>query len=111
MPEYAVIIEKDYKGTYSRYALTAEEFEHKYQNFDNNIPAPTIKGIGYTTRPLVHMWYQLVKTDSELWTQFFTNMFWGLPESDIENNNPAYVALDECILLRPAVENIINETR
>lgn len=109
MPEYAVIIEEDYKGMYSRYALTTEEFEREYRHLDDDIPEPTVIGDSYTLRPLVHIWYRLVETNSDVWKQFFTNMFWELPESDVENDNPAYVALDNCLSLRNIVERTIDE--
>lgn len=105
----AVIIEQDYKGNYSRYALTLEEFETEYRKPDPDIPVPTEEGDSYTCRLFVHIWFKLVEIGSDEWNKFFTNMLLGLPESDIENDNKAYVAPWECFSLRPLVEKYIQK--
>lgn len=100
----AVIVEEDYKGCYSRYAFTLDEFKTCFQALDPNIPDPTEQGDSYTTRPLVHIWYKIVEIGGEYWENFFTDMYFELPESAIENESPAYIALHECISLRPLIE-------
>lgn len=107
----AVIVEEDYKGDYSRYALTLDEFRTNFQVLDPDIPDATEQGNSYTLRPLVHIWYKIVEIDSEYWNEFFTDMYFELPESDIENENPAYIATHECISLRPLVEKYVTQKR
>lgn len=110
MPK-AVVIEEDYKGNYSRYALTLDEFRTNFQILDPDIPDPTEQGDSYTLRPLVHIWYKIVEIGGEYWNKFFSDMYFGLPESDIENENLAYIATHECISLRPLVEKYVTQKR
>ena len=100
MNNYAIIIELDYKGSYSRYAYTQDEWGDVYRK---SIPTPTTTGDSYTLRPLVHLWSKLVEINGKEWTNFFTNMGYGLPDSDIADNNFAHVDFDECLSLKDAV--------
>lgn len=88
----AILIERDYKGEYERYALTPEEFNKEFATcLVEDMPPPKANGDSYTLRPLVHMWYKPCEVGSEEWTRFFTDMSWGLPDSDIESGNLAYI--------------------
>lgn len=109
MPRTAIIIEIDDKGYYSRYALTIDEFKQEFQNKDPDIPDPTENGDSYTLCPLVHMWYKIVEVGDNDWNTFFTDMLWGLPETDIETNNEAYIELSSCLSLRTILEQYINK--
>lgn len=100
VPTDAVIVEHDYKGSYSRFALTLDEFRKEYIGRCSEIPEPTTSGESYTIRPLVHIWYKLCDINSEEFNTFFTNMAWGLCQSDIECNNLAVIDLDGCLSLR-----------
>ena len=103
----AVIIDEDYKGSYSRYALTQQEFREIVQHDCPDAPNPAEEGDSYTVRPLVHLWYQLVEIGNKKWDEFFTDMEWGLPESDIENGNPAYISYGRCHVLRDTVARTV----
>lgn len=87
-----VLIEIDYKGCYERFALTPEEFKRLYKDVRPDIPCETEDGNTYTFRPLVHMWYMLTDIGSAEWCNFFTDMSWGLPQSDIDDDNLSFVA-------------------
>ncbi len=87
-----VLIEIDSKGSYYRFALTPKEFEERYRQPRPDIPNAIEVGDTYTLRPMVHMWYMLTGVGSTEWCNFFTDMTWGLPQSDIDTSNIAYVA-------------------
>lgn len=102
----AVLVEMDYKGYYERFALTPEEFEKEfpetYKHFGPfNGVVNTLEKDGAlssfehsdsdTLRPMVHIWFCSTDVGSEVWENFFTDMEWGLPESDIESGNLAYI--------------------
>ena len=93
-PKTAIIVELDYKGEYGRYALTREDFTREFPNF----PAPAFveEFKDDTIRPLVHIWYTETEINSPLWKTFFTDLLWGLGETDVENENYAYVDPDQC---------------
>lgn len=91
-PKTAIIIEKDYKGYFIRYALTQKDFTRRFPDF----PAPTRVWESDTLRPLVHISYTETELNSPLWKTFFTDMAWELPESDIESGNLAYVDPYRC---------------
>lgn len=91
-PKTAIIVELDYKGYYVRYTLTREDFVRTFPDS----PAPTSDSESDTIRPLVHIWYVETEINSPQWKAFFTDMEDGLPESDIESGNLAYVDLDRC---------------
>lgn len=107
----AVIIELDYKGSYSRFALTQDEFDQLYRKERPDIDAPTTGGDSYTCRPLVHIWYCLTEIGGNEWNSFFTDMLWGLPQGDIETDNRAEIDLDECLSLKETISAFVNETK
>lgn len=93
----AILVELDYKGCYERFALTEAEFKRFYPN--------TYQTLGReegsdTLKPLVHIWFKKTRIGSENWINFFTDMAWGLPESDIENGNLAYIDPENAITFR-----------
>ncbi len=97
----AILIELDYKGEYSRYALTPDEFKKEFADrLADDMPMPTIQGDSFTLRPLVHMWSKETTVKSEEWNNFFTDMSWGLSESDIEKDNLASIDYDSMKLLK-----------
>lgn len=98
-----VILEYDYKGSYSRFALTLDEFRKDFIANWPEIPEPSTEGESITTRPLVHIWYKLCDMNSDEFRTFFTDMAWGLSESDLENKNYAVIDLDECQSLRERI--------
>lgn len=102
----AVIIECDYKGSYYRYALTQKEFREEYTDIRSDIPEPDEDAQSFTTRPMVHIWYKLCGIYSDEFTTFFTDMTWGLCQSDIDNGNLAVVNLEECKSLRTRVSEV-----
>ena len=86
----AILVERDYKGIYERFALTPAEFKEEYPEVDIDI----IEQDSYTEAPLVHIWYRPCIVGSEMWKLFFTDMTWELPTIDIECGNIAYVRKD-----------------
>jgi len=108
----AVIIELDYKASYSRFALTSDEFKAKYLAENPDMNPPTETGDSYTLKHLVHLWYKLVDIDGRDWNTFFTDMSWGLPETDIEANNLAYIDYNACRSLRDKlIIKLFNNTK
>lgn len=98
--EAAVLVERDYKGEYERYALTPWEFENEFMpRLMGGMPAASTEPQTYTLRPMVHVWYQIVDVGGRAWDKFFTDMQWGLPLSDIERGHMAYIAEDSFISL------------
>lgn len=90
----AVAVELDYKGEYVRFALTFEDFIKEFSDYD--IPLkPAYKGFSATLSPLVHVWYILTEVNSDFWQTFFSDMEHGLPLSDIEIGNLAYVSVEK----------------
>lgn len=93
----AILVELDYKGYYERFALTEFEFKEYYPD--------TYKTLGCdegsdTIRPLVHIWFKKTTTGSEDWIKFFTDMSWGLPDSDVESGNIAYIEPEYAITFK-----------
>lgn len=86
----AVIIERDYKGCYERFALTIKEFSNAFPM----CPNPCEKWISYTVKPMVHITYVMVEVGNDMWTSFFSDMELWLPESDIASNNMASIRFD-----------------
>ena len=86
----AILVERDYKGIYERFALTPEEFKEEYPEVDIDI----IEQDSYTEAPLVHIWYRPCIVGDETWNNFFENMEWQLPSIDIECRNLACVRED-----------------
>ena len=89
----AVLVERDYKGAYERLALTHEEFQNVFSAYPD-MPPPHSDGDTFTLKPLVHIWYRTATVGDDAWTQFFTDMTSGLPQSDIESGNHAYIRKD-----------------
>lgn len=107
--EPVVLMEMDYKGYYKRFALTISEFNEDFRDLlEKGMPGPSNQGDSYTLRPLVHVWYELAEIEGPRWTQFFTDMESGLPESDIEAGNLAYIDFDEMKSLKDAVYEAIS---
>lgn len=91
----AILIERDYKGIYERFALTPEEFKPVFPEIFENISTyEIISQDSYTVSPLVHIWYAPCMVGDEMWTKFFTDMSWELPLSDVENNNLSSIRID-----------------
>lgn len=86
--EDIVLVERDYKGEYERFALTETQFFEEFGFI------PVCSGTE-TLSPFVHIWFEpnVCVGDSE-WETFFTDMEEGLPQSDVENGNLAYVRAD-----------------
>ena len=89
-----MLVEEDYKGYYKRFALTRTEFERRLGlmsglrvNRDTKLP---LRG-AITLKPMVHWWYRQTYLDSEAFNMFFTDMSLGLPQSDVESGNLAYI--------------------
>ena len=91
----AVLVELDYKGNYSRFALTLDEFDERFVTMRPEIPEPIIGGDTFTLNPLVHIWYCLTEIGDGLWNAFFRDMTWGLSESDVKGSNRAYIDFGE----------------
>lgn len=108
----AVICEINSNGYYSRFALTTNEFMNEYEEYllRANYPREEWSSF-YFNRPDVSIDYMLVDMPSKDWERFFTDMYWGLPESDQPefNDNPAYIDLDSCKSLRKHVAKYVKE--
>ena len=89
----AFIVELDYKGVYSRFALTEKDFKENYPNTDIERMR---EGDTDTLRPMVHIWAEETVIGSDEWNKFFTDMDYGHPQSDIDTGNVAYIDKDEC---------------
>lgn len=89
----AFIVELDYKGGYSRFALTEKDFKENYPNTDIERMR---EGDTDTLRPMVHIWAEETLIGSDEWNKFFTDMDYGHPQSDIDIGNIAYIDRDEC---------------
>lgn len=91
----AILVERDYKGEFERFALTPEEFEQEFGScLAEGMLYPDNDGNTYTLRPLVHVWYCATTVGSEMWDTFFTDMEWGMAYGDIESGNLAYIRDD-----------------
>lgn len=89
MEKQIVIVELNNKGYLSRFALNRENFKKEYPKASE--PAEEWKD--YQNRPMVYINYRMVRIGDAIWNTFFTDLFWGLSESDIESGNLA--VLDE----------------
>ena len=112
----AILVERDYKGEYERFALTEEEFRTEFPDTYARF-GPIEKSDADTLRPLVHIWFCPCFVGDEVWNRFFTDMAHGLPDSDIESGNLATVNKDlfgELLRYLPDVDavvgNQLNET-
>lgn len=92
LPE-AILVERDYKGTYERYALTPEEFKNEYPDTYEKLFI-TGESNTDTIGPMVHIYFEPCVVGDDAWNTFFTDMTWGLPESDIASGNHAYIRED-----------------
>lgn len=92
-----ILVELDYKGNYERFALTEAEFKRFYPNTYQTLGCEEGSD---TLKPLVHIWFKKTRIGSANWINFFTDMAWGLPESDIENGNLAYIDPENAITFR-----------
>lgn len=93
----AILVELDYKGCYERFALTEAEFKRFYPNTYQTLWCEEGSD---TLKPLVYIWFKKTRIGSEDWVNFFTDMSWGLPESDIRHRNLAYVDTENAIAFR-----------
>lgn len=89
-PETVILVERDYKGTYERFALTPENFREDYSEF----LAEAESSGSFTIQPMVHIWFQTTTAKSAKWNEFFTDMTSGLPEADVEAGNTANIRKD-----------------
>ena len=112
----AILVERDYKGEYERFALTETEFQREFPETYARF-GPIEKSDADTLRPLVHIWFCPCFVGDEVWKRFFTDMADGLPDSDIESGNLATVNKDlfgELLCYLPdddaTVDNQLNET-
>lgn len=106
--EPVVIVQLDYKGSYNRYALTLEEFKNEFEELlEEDMPYPSDRGEAYTLRPMVHVWYRLSEVESRYFEIFFTDMSYGLPASDAEDENLAYIDFDAMTSLKKSVANTV----
>lgn len=101
----AILVEMDYKGYYERFALTPEEFKEEFPDTYENF-GPIEESNSDTLRPFVHIWFEPCVVGDELWNDFFTDMELGLPESDIESGNLAYIDKDQMQSLSKYLEDI-----
>ena len=89
----AILVERDYKGEYERFALTPEEFEKEFPETYKDF-GPIEESNTDTLKPFVHIWFAPCVVGDAAWIEHFTDMEQGLPPSDIENGNLAYVRED-----------------
>lgn len=88
------LVERDYKGEFERFALTMTEFRKSFGEQTEPEEGAIEDSGSFTVRPLVHIWYQRTEIGSPMWNTFFSDMSWGLSESDIESGNLAYIRED-----------------
>lgn len=86
----AILVEMDYKGYYERFALTPEEFEKEFPETYEHF-GPIEEENSDTVKSLVHIWFEPCVVGDGAWERHFTDMANGLPESDIESGNLAYI--------------------
>ena len=108
VPNYPVVmVEREYDGSFERFALTDIEFFQKYglEDYGIALPAPSRKLNSFTIsrkythaitvqQPRVVIRYKLAYIGSDEWNAFFTDMTYGLPEKDVANKNFAYIRTD-----------------
>lgn len=85
----AVLVEVDYKGYYLRFALTPEEFKKEFPETVEHLGLE--KANSDTIKPLVHIWFEPCVVGDDAWKKHFHDMTYGLPDSDIEKGNYAYI--------------------
>lgn len=89
-----MLVERDYKGCYERFALTFDEFQNEFPEITESEENWKNSSGSYTLYPLVHIWYCPCIIGDPMWNLFFTDMYWGLSEGDIEDGNDAYIRED-----------------
>lgn len=100
----AILVEMDYKGSYERFALTPEEFEKEFPDTFKTFD-PIKESNSDTLKPLVHIWFKPCVVGDDAWERHFTDMKWGLPESDIEAGNLAYIDREQMQSLNQYLED------
>ena len=98
------IVELDDSGNYERFALTESDFKLEYPDTDIDRMRD---GDTDTLKPFTHIWAKEVTIGDDDWKAHFTDMEQGLPDSDIENGNLAYVNYFKC---SSALEESVRET-
>lgn len=101
----AILVERDYKGIYERFALTSEEFEKEFHETAKSLSWPLQQADSDTLCPLVHIWFCPCFVGDDQWNRFFTDMTFGLPDSDIAAGNLAYIREDAFRSLKQYVKN------
>lgn len=101
----AILLERNYKGTYERYALTPAEFAEEYPDLWKELGNSVPEECGsYTISPLVHIWFCPTEIFSDKWRRFFSDMTYGLSKSDIESGNVAYTSSKMARSLQQIIE-------
>lgn len=101
----AILVEMDYKGYYERFALTPEEFKNEFPKTFEHF-SPIEESNSDTIRPLVHIWFEPCVVGDASWERHFTDMEEGLPESDIESGNLAYIDKNQMQSLSKYLEDV-----
>ena len=104
----AILVEMDYKGYYERFALTPEEFEKEFPKTYAHF-GPIEEGNSDTLRPMVHIWFEPCVVGDGAWKRHFTDMEEGLPESDIESGNLAYIDYNQMQSLKKYLPEPVSE--
>lgn len=109
----AFLVEEDYKGSYSRYALTIAEFYEAFRECLNKNPSDPFlnEADSFTPRPLVHVWYRFTEIGGDSWNQFFTDMLSGLSEMDIQNRNYAHIDYEKIGALKKEVLKTVEDDK
>lgn len=98
------IVELDDSGNYERFALTESDFKLEYPDTDIDRMRD---GDTDTLKPFTHIWAKEVTIGDDDWKAHFTDMEQGLPDSDIEDGNLAYVNYFKC---SSVLEESVRET-
>lgn len=101
----AILVEMDYKGYYERFALTPEEFKEEFPETFEHF-GPIVESNSDTLKPFVHIWFEPCVVGDASWDVFFTDMEAGLPESDIESGNLAYIDHNQMQSLSKYLEDV-----
>lgn len=101
----AILVEMDYKGYYERFALTPDEFKEEFPETFEHF-GPIEESNSDTIRPLVHIWFEPCVVGDASWDRHFTDMEEGLPESDIEDGNLAYIDKNQMKSLSKYLEDV-----
>ena len=88
----AILVERDYKGEYERFALTPDEFKAQFPETYETFGIAEANSD--TLKPLVHIWFAPCEVGDQTWNKFFTDMESGLPDSDVESGNVATIRED-----------------